>query len=555
LTEHEFHRPTLSGEVPVTSECLPFSQIPHTTRLFADFLSDHSKVQQFYPRSAYFNEWFKDEALRLAYDSERRQRVSAVLERQNRSWGASAKALENIARLRAGASAVVTGQQVGLFGGPSFSVFKALTAVKLADQATRYGVDCVPVFWLATEDHDIAEVSQFSIPGADGVLQKLTAPTQGVPDAPVGTVRFGPEIQDVVEAAAGLLAPSEVSDFLREAYGPGETFGSAFARLFARVFADWGVILLDAADPEFHQIAKPIYQKAIEHASELDDALLARGKALEAAGYHQQVKVTPSSTLLFTVRDGARVPVHRRVDGNGSSEFLLEKERISQAELLNRVASSPQDFSGNALLRPVIQDYLLPTLAYTGGSAEVAYFAQVAVVYDALLGRVTPIVPRFSATIVEAKPKTLLERYGLRLPDLFNGPEALREQMAARTLPKELQSAFDHAETSLEKSLAEIREGLARLDSTLVDSVTNAAAKMQHQLTQLRSKAARAELRQTEVLTRKADLLSNLLYPNKALQERELAGIYFVARYGPEFLRDAYEAIHPDCLDHQILTL
>ena len=537
------------------SECLPFSQIPHTTRLFGDFLSDYPKVQQFYSRPAFFNQWFKDEALRPAYDPERRRRVSAILDRQNQSWGASAKALENISRLGSGASAVVTGQQVGLFGGPLFSIFKALTAVKLADHATRCGIDCVPVFWLATEDHDLAEVNQVSIPGSDGSLQRLTAPTQGLPDAPVGTIRFGSEIEAVVEAAAGLLGPTEVSDFLREAYRPGESFGSAFARLFARVFADWGVILLDAADPEFHQVAQPIYRAAIERAAELDDALVARGRALEAAGYHQQVKVTPSSTLLFTLRNGARVPVHRRVNGNGSTDFLMDEERISQAELLDRVASSPQDFSANVLLRPVIQDHLLPTLAYTGGSAEVAYFAQVAVVYEALLGRVTPIVPRFSATIVEPKPNGLLERYGLRLTDLFQGPESLREQMASRTLPKELQSAFDQAESSLEKSLAAIREGLARLDSTLVDSATNAASKMQHQLTQLRAKAARAELRQTEVLSRHADLLSNSLYPGKALQEREIPGAYFVARHGSEFLPSLYEAIHPDCLDHQVITL
>ncbi len=537
------------------SECLPFSQIPHTTRLFADFLSDYSKVQQFYPRSAYFNQWFRDEATGVAYDSERRQRVSVILERQNLSWSASGKALENIARLRAGASAVVTGQQVGLFGGPLFSVFKALTAVKLAHEATRAGINCVPVFWLATEDHDLAEVNQASIPGPDGVLQKLAAPAQGVANAPVGTVKLGAEIQFVVEAAESLFGASEISDLLRAAYRPGETFGNAFARLFARLFADWGVILLDAADPEFHHVAEPIYRGAIERAGQLDEALLARGKALEGAGYHQQVKVTPSSTLLFTLRHGARVPVHRRVNGNGSAEFLVEEERISQVDLLNRVASSPQDFSANVLLRPVIQDYLLPTLAYTGGSAEVAYFAQVAVVYEALLGRVTPIVPRFSATIVEPKPKALLDRYGLRLPDLFNGPEALREQMGSRTLPKELQSAFDQAETSLEKSLAAIREGLARLDSTLVDSATNAASKMQHQLTQLRAKAARAELRQTEVLGRHADLLSNALYPEKGLQEREIAGAFFVARHGVEFLRDVYQAIHPDCVDHQVLTM
>jgi bacillithiol biosynthesis cysteine-adding enzyme BshC len=539
----------------VKSECLPFSQIPHTTRLFSDFLSDYSKVQQFYPRSAYFNQWFKDEASNLSYAAERREAVSMILDRQNQSWNASAKAVENVARLRAGASAVVTGQQVGLFGGPSFTIFKALTAIKLADQATRSGVDCVPVFWLATEDHDLAEVNQVSIPGPDGSLQKLTATAEGLSNAPVGTVRFGSEIDAVVEAASGLLGPGEISDFLREAYRPGETFGNAFARLLARLFADWGVILLDSADPEFHRIAEPVYRAAIERAADLDEALLSRGKALESAGYHQQVKVTSSSTLLFTVRNGARVPVHRRVNGDGSAEFLIEEERISKADLLSRITSSPWDFSGNALLRPVIQDYLLPTLAYTGGSAEVAYFAQVAVVYEMLLGRVTPIVPRFSATIVEPRPKTFLERYGLRLADLFQGPENLREQMASRTLPEELQSAFDQAEASLEKSLAAIREGLARLDSTLVDSATNAASKMQHQLSQLRSKAARAGLRHTEVLTRKADVLSNLLYPGKALQEREIAGVYFVARYGREFLRDVYETIHPDCVDHQVISM
>jgi bacillithiol synthase len=555
LTLHEFYRPRLSGESPVKSECFPFSQIPHTTRLFADFLSGSPKAQQFYPRSAYFNQWFKDEASAVRYETERRLRVSVILERQNRGWDASQKALENIARLRAGALAAVTGQQVGLFGGPLFAIFKALTAVKLADQATRAGVDCVPVFWLATEDHDLAEVNQVLIPGGDGSLQKLTVPVQGVPTAPVGTVRFGAEIQSVVEAATGLLGASEISDFLREAYRPGESFGSAFARLLARLFAEWGVVLLDAADMELHQIAEPVYRAAIEQAAELDDALLARGKELEAEGYHQQVKVTPSSTLVFTVRNGARVPVHRRVNGQESAEFLIEEERISQEELVGRVGGSPQEFSANVLLRPVIQDYVLPTLAYTGGSAEVAYFAQVGVVYQALLGRVTPIVPRLSATVVEPKPKGLLERYGLRLPDLFHGPESLRERMASRVLPKELQSAFDQAEASLEKSLAAIREELARLDTTLVDSAANAATKMQHQLSQLRARAARAELRQTEVLGRHADLLGDSLYPNKTLQEREIAGAYFVARYGAEFLRDVYETIHTDCVDHQAIFL
>ncbi|MBZ5572036.1 MAG: bacillithiol biosynthesis cysteine-adding enzyme BshC [Acidobacteriia bacterium] len=536
------------------SDCLPFSQIPHTTRLFADFLFDHSKVLPFYPRSPYFNQWSKDEASAVHYDADRRKQVSAILERQNQSWGASARTLQNIARLRDGAVAMVTGQQVGLFGGPAFSIFKALTAVKLAEIATKNGIDCVPVFWLATEDHDLDEIKHVALPGPDGALQPLIATTQGLPDAPVGTVTFGSEIESVVDAAAALLGDSEALAVLRDAYRPGETFGSAFARLFARWFGDWGVILLDASDPDLHRVAAPVYRSAIERAAELDDRLLARGKQLETAGYHQQVKVTPSSTSLFTLRNGARVPIHRRVNG-GDSEFIIEEDKISQAELLERISASPQDFSPNVLLRPVVQDYLLPTLAYTGGSAEVAYFAQAAVVYEALLGRVTPVVPRFSATLVEPKPQTLVDRYKLVLPDLFQGPEQLRERLAAHALPGELQSAFDAAKTSLERSLAPIRDALARLDKTLVDAADNANSKMQHQLESLRARAARAELRQSEVIDRHAALLSNTLFPNKTLQEREIAGAYFISRYGTELLRNLYDAIHPDCLDHQVIWL
>ena len=364
---------------------------------------------------------------------------------------------------------------------------------------------------------------------------------------------FGAEIEPVVEAAAALLGDSDVTTFLRDSYRPGENFGSAFARLFSRLFAQWGVILLDASDPELHRIAAPIYSAAIERAAELDDALLARGRELEAAGYHQQVKVTSSSTLLFTLRQGSRVPVHRRA-GSGA-EFLVNDETLSQAELLRRIASEPEQFSANVLLRPVVQDYLLPTLAYVGGAAEIAYFGQGAVVYKALLGRATPILPRFSATIVETKPQALLERYHLTLPDVFQGSDAVRETLARHTLPADLQTAFDRADSSLQQSLGAIQQSLERLDKTLVEAATNAASKMQHQLEQLRSRAARAELRQSEVLGRHAELLSNTLYPNKVLQEREIGGVYFVARHGTGLLQDLHDTLQTACLDHQIVSL
>src|ERR1700693_1079966 len=173
----------LSGELPLKSQSLPFRQIPHTTPLFTDFLSWSPSIQPFYSHSPHFSEWLKDETSAIRYDSVRRDRVAAILERQNKAWDVSPKTLENIVRLRNGASALVTGQQVGLFGGPLFSIFKALSTVKLADQATRAGSDCVPIFWLATTDHDLDEISHVSILGPDGGLHKLSTSTQGVPDA------------------------------------------------------------------------------------------------------------------------------------------------------------------------------------------------------------------------------------------------------------------------------------------------------------------------------------------------------------------------------------
>ena len=540
------------------AHCLPFSQIPHTTPLFADFLAFTPKVQSFYPRPPHFTEWLKEEAARISYDPVRRERVAAILERQNKSWDASPKTLANLERLRNGAAVVVTGQQVGLFGGPMFAVYKALTAVKLAEEASAAGVDAVPVFWLATYDHDLAEVNHVSIPGADSTLQVLTTMSHDVPGAPVSAVRLGEEVLPVVDEAAKLLGDSEAAQFLRETYRPGETLGTAFARFYARVFAEWGVILLDASDRELDRVAEPIYRSAVERAGELSAALLKRGEALEAAGYYQQVKVTASSVLLFTLQQGARTPIHRREAG-GTAEFVIGSdagaEKLSQAQLLDRISASPEQFSPNVLLRPIVEDYLLPTLAYTGGAAETAYFAQAGAVYEALIGRVTPILPRFSATIVEPKMQRLIERHGINLPDVFAGPEALRRQLAERGLPADLQAAFDAARKSLDSHLSTVKEKLEKLDRTLIDAAETARSKIEYQLERLHSQAARAEALKSELVTRHAESLSQALYPDKGLQERGVGGVYFLARYGREFLQQLHDAIQTDCHDHQVLEL
>jgi bacillithiol biosynthesis cysteine-adding enzyme BshC len=534
----------------VESSCLLFSEIPHTTRLFLDYLHDFDKVRQFFSRAPLARDWLSAEAALLRYDPGRRERVAAVLERQNRSWGASQETLDSIARFRGGASAIVTGQQVALFGGPLFAIYKALSAIKLANEASHAGCECVPVFWLATEDHDLEEVNNVTLLVSDGSLLPFKTSSRGPEDAPMSAVRLGPDTEDLVAEAVRVLGDSEVGDFLRESYRAGETLGSAFAKLFSRLFRHSGVVLVDASDPELHAIAEPVYRAAILGAADLEAALLQRSKQLETAGYHAQVKVTPSSTLLFGLRDGARVSV-QRVGGG----FTLGEQRFSSDELLRRIATAPEEFSANVLLRPVVQDYLLPTLAYVGGPAEVAYFAQAAVVYEELLGRVTPVLPRFSATLVEPRIKRLLERYGLRLSDTFHGAEDLRILLAKHALPDDVNTSFDQVLHAVDNSMAELNASLERLDRTLLDAAQRARSKMRYQIERLRQRAARALLRQSEEQARHAEALMAALQPGKELQERVIGGVSFLSRYGTQLLLRLYDVAQTCCPDHQVIFL
>lgn len=528
----------------VETECLPFSSIPHTTRLFDDYLHHFDRVKRFYARPPLSQDWWTDEINKIHYPAERRQAVAAILERQNRKFGAGEKTLANIERLRQGASAVVTGQQVGLFGGPAFCILKALTAVLIAEKA-----GAVPMFWLATEDHDLEEINTVNLAAGDH-LQKFTVNVPHVEGAPVGNIAFTDEITAATQQVEGLFGKSEISELLAESYRKGETFGTAFARFYTKVFSEMGVVFLNPLDKELHGIAQPVFRAALEKSEEINQALVARNHELEAAGYHAQVKVTPSHTLCFCFEDGARTPV-RHQDGG----FFIGERKLAAAELLTEAERCPEKFSANVLLRPLIQDYLLPTLCYIGGPAEVAYFAQIEVVYGKLAGRVTPIVPRIFATLIEPRIAKLLDRYQLSLTDFFNAPEKTRELVASRALPDSILKSFDLAAEHVEKALALIQGPLEKLDKTLIDAAENAGSKMRYQLQGIRDKAARAEARKNTEVLRHADELITALYPNKELQEREIGGTYFLLKYGNSVLDQLKAAVRIGCGDHQVIRI
>lgn len=529
------------------TECLPFSSIPQSSPLFLDFLHHFPKVQEFYARPPAFMDWWKDELEHIRCPQARRQQVAEILERQNRRFGSGVRTLENIQRLKNGASAIVTGQQVALFGGPTFVVLKALTACLLAENA-----GAVPIFWLATEDHDLAEVNFVHLPAGDH-LETFTLTPPHQENAPVGAIAFNEEISALLQRVEQQFGSSEILGFLQSSYRPEETFGTAFAKFYAQIFAEQGIVLLDPSDPELHHIAAPVYRDALLKSNELNSALADREQQLEKAGYDAQVKVTPSHTLCFYFEQGARVPV--RHDPSDQDGFVVGEEKVSRAELIAQAEKHPERFSANVLLRPIMEDYLLPTLCYTGGPAEVAYFAQVEVVYRALLGRVTPVVPRASATVVEPRQAKLLDRYQITLPETFHGPEKLRELVAAKALPQSIMNSFDRAGEHLEQAIALIQGPLEKLDPTLADAAENSASKIRHQLQALRDKAARAEARKNGEIQRQADELSTLLYPNKNLQEREVGSAYFLLKYGKSFIQQLKTKLNIRCLDHQVVEL
>jgi len=544
-------------------QSVPFREIPHTTELFSAFLDDFERVAKFYshlPTTAGIDAAAREVRL----DPDVRKAVVEVLREQNRSFGAEnqidAATRHNLERLAGGAVAIVTGQQAGLFSGPAYSFYKALSAVRCAEETTRRGIDAVPVFWIATEDHDLAEVNHTFWNTRQGLARYELPARDEDAGRRVGEIPLGEAVQALVTDAAKTLegvCAEKGAAALRECYAPTETYGSAFGKLMSRSLAGRGIIFLDPLDDRFHRLAAPILRKAVRDAGLLRDLLLKRSKELDAAGFHSQVKVTQETTLLFGTVAGRREPVRSR-----GESFTLGDAVLTPGQLAESIESTPDAYSPSALLRPIVQDSLLPTAGYFGGPAEIAYLAQSQVLYQRLLGRMPSVLPRASFTFVEPAISRFLGMYDLTIRDILAGPQQVRAKMEQKSLPGGLSSRFDEAETGLRKLLDEFRTPLENLDATLAGALQSTQEKILHQFNQLRGKVGRAENFRTGVLDRHQQILFDALYPQGGLQERTLCFLPLLAAYGPELLdeisrRCAIDAASGDSdpRDHQIIFL
>ena len=349
----------------MTSTSVPYQHVPHSSALLLDYLYHFDRVSRFYNAPPYSPSSYQGVASQLRGFEWKRAELCAILTRQNQAFGCGAATLENLERLaKDGTFAVVTGQQVGLFSGPAFTLYKALTTVRLANYLSEQGIPVVPVFWLASQDHDLAEVAQVGI--LDDEYNLISLADHGdspSPRSPVGNVRLTGESSQALSRLEGCLPAGPPSQALlqdlRETYAPGATWVEAFGKFLARLLNRWGVVLLNPLDPAVHHLSAQVYQQAFERAPELRGKLLERSQALIGSGYHAQVKVAEDSTLVFLTRKGSRLPVHEH-DG----KYSVEGEGHTRLEELRQeLSGGPIAFSPNALLRPLVQDTLLPTVA------------------------------------------------------------------------------------------------------------------------------------------------------------------------------------------------
>jgi bacillithiol synthase len=532
-----------------TADCYPITVMPGLSRLFLDFCAGKEPAAAFFPSA---ENWQQRPALPAHWPE-----IVKILSEQNQS-SAAAPALAALAK---GAGTVVTGQQVGLFGGTLLVPLKAATALGRARNATAQGQTHVAIFWLASEDHDFTEINHVLLP-TGRTLEKLEYAQldENAAAVPVGHVVLDDRIAELTEKACELLGPSDATDALAAAYKPGRTFAQAFGDFYSKIFAAQGLLVLDASGREIHRIGAPVLRAAIERADEFNAALLERNQQLEAAGYHAQVAVAEHSSLLFLIDEttGARNALRRTAPGADEPNGLWQAggQSYSTADLIGILETAPERISPSALLRPVFQDYLLSTSMIVGGPAEVAYFGQSGVLYERILARQTPPASRQFASLIEPSIAKLLDRHELSLEYIFEADAtSLAQRLAARSMPIETKQKLAATGNALDAELNTLVEWMQSQDKGLGQSADTAAGKIMYQMNRLRTLAANFQLQRESSYSKHAESICNALYPDGVLQDRVHGAAYYFARYGIELAETLTAHAEECCPGHKAIRL
>lgn len=537
-----------------------FSDIPGHQNLFLDYLYEFENVSEYYKYNFRDRDQYK-KIFKTISDSSNSNRIKLkqLLESQYNNLTPSGRTQKNVELLgKESTLAIVTGQQLGLLGGPLYTFYKIITVIKLANFLNnRYDeLNFVPIFWMEGDDHDFNEVRSINIFDTENNLLNVGYKEQIEPEdskQSVGILKFDETLNDVFQLLQNSLRETEFKNpllgTLRRMYSPGKTFTSSFRNLIHSVFDDQGLVLLDPQDKQIKEMLKPVFSKEINNFREHTTKLVHISAKLEEV-YFAQAKVNPVN-LFYSTDDGRYLiePVE--------NHFRLKRKRKSftKEELLALVENEPERFSPNVLLRPICQDYILPTAFYVGGPSEIAYFAQVAPLYDFYDIPMPVIYPRSSATLLEPNIKKTLEKYDISLNDIFLGVEELKKNVIDSLTENKIDDIFSETENDIDLSLDKLKENLFKIDKTIADSSKRYRSKIFNVLAELKGKAEQAQNQKFEVTLRQLDKASTILFPSNTLQERVLNFIYFTNKYGEGFLKKIFDDLEIDEFEHQVIEL
>lgn len=529
--------------------------------LFHSFIHSFASVNAFYehdPRDA--GAWIRMyDNVKARNLSDSRRAVAQILTRQNKHFGSGETALINAAALAESDTLVIaTGQQVGLFTGPLYTVYKAITAVKLAERLQGVlGVKVVPVFWMASDDHDFAEINQVTVcPSDENPITLTLRPVDPEDRRSASDRRFGPEIAAVLDAYQTALGTAPVAldviNLLTSACPPDRSLSDGFARLMARLFKDRGLVIVDPTDPALKPLVQPIFERELLNPTVSTQAVRHAADQLTVAGYHPQLDRQSDTVNLFRYEDGQRSALTYR---EGRFHSRNEQTVLDSDAALDLVRSNPTLFSHNVITRPIVQDTLFPALAYVGGPAEIGYYAQLREVYQQYDLPFPVVYPRASLTLIEPRIARLLEKHDLAVSDFASGAMETFHQRLRDEMPESLVTSFHRIRADVARQLAELGEQVVPVDPTLQRLTEAALRKMEYELDRIEDKTLQALKRSHRLMRDQIVRAETQLYPNRQPQER-VANIWgYIAVYGFGFMDTLFEAIDVSDFSHREVWL
>ncbi|MBW3629771.1 MAG: bacillithiol biosynthesis cysteine-adding enzyme BshC [Gemmatimonadetes bacterium] len=515
------------------------------TPLVLDYLSGRGSAREFYRGAPNSLRSFEEKLVEVTSRFGRPERERAARALHPTSERAAARLQTFVEQ---GGAMVTTGQQAGLFTGPFYTLHKALTAARLAAALDeRLGVVVIPVFWVASEDHDWEEANHtFVGMPANGTVKLSLA---GAPSAPhaMGRVALEEEVLTILDRFGETVGATPFADdvlrLLRGTYLPRETLAGAFYRIMGELLAPFDFCITEAGTAAVKEASVPVLERALTESSAHEALLRERDTQLSAAGYPSQVAALPGATNVFFHDDTGRTRLYRAEGGFQAGEG---GRRFEEAELLALCRESPGSLSPNVLLRPLIESATFPTLAYVGGPGEVSYFAQINALFPAF-GIMPPVIyPRAAFTLVEPAMQRLLDKLGFSVDDLARPIHELVDDLARRAMPPEITAIVEDLSVSVTDGYRRLIEVSAAVDPTLEDALASLRNQVLARIGDSEKKVVRQLKRKEEITVSQLERVRANLRPEGEPQDRVLNGLPFLARHGPGLLHEIAALIEPE---------